>query len=122
MAKISKRADAPEGTIGVSAGASVNFKVTDEPYETTDHEEIEVARTVEYLEVEVDEDADYKAAAREEARLLNKLERERDKADKQRAEKDPQEPAAPKPDSVADIVELEKAKAEEKADAKDGDR
>lgn len=116
MAKISKRADAPEGDIRVSVGND-SFKVTDDaPYETDNVALIEHAQLSDVLDVEFPEDEDVKAAAKEEARLLKELQKEQAKAEKQRAEKAPQEPAAEKPTSVADLKET---KADE---AKDGDK
>lgn len=105
MAKISKRADAPEGDIRVSV-ANDSFKVSDDsPYETDNFALIDYAQASELLDVEFPEDEDAKAAAKEEARLLKELQKEQEKVNKQRAEKDPQEPAAEMPTSVADLKE-----------------
>lgn len=110
MAKITKRADAPEGDIKVSVGPE-HMKVTDDkPFETDIALLIEEAERSEYFDVEYDEEVDPKAAAREEANLSKELQKQRDRADKQRAEKDPEEEAAPKPTSLADVAET---KAEE---------
>ncbi len=119
MAKISKRADAPEGDIKVSVGSS-HMKVTDDkPYETDDQLLIAEAEASDYFDVEYEEEADTKAVAREETKLLKELDKQRAKADKQRAEKDPEEPAAPKPENLADVKETKEAEA--KADtAKEG--
>lgn len=105
MAKISKRADAPEGDIRVSVGND-SFKVTDDaPYETDNVALIDHAQASDVLDVEYPEDEDVKAAAKEEARLLKELQKEQDRVNKQRAEKDPQEPAEEMPTSVADLKE-----------------
>lgn len=105
MAKISKRADAPEGDIRVSV-ANDSFKVSDDsPYETDNQALIDFAEASDLLDVEIPDDEDAKEAAKEEARLLKELQKEQEKAEKQRATKDPQEPAAEKPTSVADLKE-----------------
>lgn len=109
MAKISKHADAPEGDVRVSVGND-SFKVSDDsPYETDNYALIEQAELSPYLEVEYEEVVDEKAVAREETKLVKKLQAEQAKAEKQRATKDPEEPAAEKPTSLADVKDTDEA-------------
>lgn len=111
MAKISKRADAPEGDIKVSIG-SLTMKVSDDkPFETDEDALVAEAELSEYFDVEYPDTADDALAAKEESKLLKELDKQRAKADKQRAEKDPEETAAPKPGSLADVVETEAEEA-----------
>lgn len=103
MAKISKSADAPEGLIKVGVG-STSFKVDDDsPFETDDLTLLEYAASDPYLEVSHDERTSSKAAGKAELKALNELHKEQEKVHKQRATKDPLEPAAEMPTSVADL-------------------
>lgn len=108
-AKISKHADAPEGDVKVSVGSD-HFKVSDDkPYETDNPALIEYSQADPFLEVEITEEEDEAAVAREEAKDLRELDKARAAADKQRAEKDPLEAPAPKPSTVAELRELQDA-------------
>lgn len=100
MAKIFKHADAPEGDLKVSVGPT-HFKLTDdESYETSDPAVIDAAETHPFLDIEyAAPDTDPKAEMKD----LRVLRKEQDKVNKQRAEKDPLEPAAEMPLSVADL-------------------
>ena len=100
MAKIFKHADAPEGDLKVSVGPT-HFKLADgESYETTDPAVIDAAETHPFLDIEyVESSVDPKG----EMKAIRELRKEQDKVNKQRAEKDPLEPAAEMPVSVADL-------------------
>lgn len=111
MAKISKTADAPEGVLRVSIGTS-SFKVEDDsPYETDDLALLEqvVSLYGDWLQVDGDED-DTAARAKAEAKAIKELHRAQDKAEAQHATKDPLEPAAEVPSTVADLVETTEEK------------
>lgn len=103
MATITKSGEAPEGTIHAGVGA-VGFKVTDDkPYETDDLAVIEYAQKSKHLEVDLGDQPDTQAAAREEAKALKELAKAQEKAEKQRATKAPSEAPAPKPASVDEL-------------------
>lgn len=114
--KISKTADAPEGTLKVAIGVKTIRVKDDEPYETDDPSLVEEIRTHNspFLSIEtVEEGLDPREVAKEESKLLNELHKEQDKAKTQHATKEPLEPAAPVPTSVADLKELKAEETEE---------
>lgn len=114
--KISKHEDAPEGTIKVAIGVKTIRVKDDAPYETDDValvEEIRAHNSPFLVIEEAETGANPTEVGKEEARALNELHKAQEKANEQHATKDPMEPAAPVPTSVADLKEL-KAEDEEK--------
>jgi hypothetical protein len=116
MAKIVKSADAPEGDVKVSVG-SVHFKVTDsDAYETTDSAVLEAGNFHPFLEVDWDSpDGD----SRQQMKDLREVQKARDKALKQHAEKDPYEEAVPVPGSIEELHELEEEPADDEKKTKE---
>jgi hypothetical protein len=105
MARISKKSDAPEGPIKVTIGQT-SFKVADDaPYETDDRVVIEIVEVSygDFLTVETDEGSPV-AEAKAEAKALNKLHKEQEKAKLATAVKDPTDPAPEVPSSIDDIT------------------
>ncbi len=110
MAKIVRSDKAPEGTVRVSIG-STSFKVDEGGhYETDDLDVIAYADSDEYLDVEYDDGHDTKAEARAEAKEQIELQKEQARVDKQRAEKDPEDPALPRPQTIEELRELKDQK------------
>lgn len=101
MAKIVKSADAPEGDFKVSIG-TVEFKLTDEGFETTDPAAIEAGTTHPFLSVEYPELGGAKEAAREQTRVIREHAKAVEQADKLTAEKDPYEPPVTPEDVLAE--------------------
>lgn len=114
MAKIVRSDSAPEGTIRVLLG-SHSIKIDEGgSYETDDLDVIAYAEADEYLDVEHEQDEDAKVAARAEAKAQIELQKEQARADKQRAEKDPQDPAAPRPTTIEELREIQEQKGDNK--------
>lgn len=114
--KISKTEDAPEGTIKVAIGVKTIRVKDDAPYETDDVALIDEIRMHDspYLVIEeADTGADPREVGKEESKLLNELHKAQDEAKEQHAEKDPMEPAAAVPTSVADLKEIKAEEATE---------
>lgn len=106
-AKIVKSKNAPEGELNTAFGMK-SFKVSDtEGYETDDPQLIEEAVAHPFFDVEYGDDG-VRALAKAEHKEIKELHKAQDRAEKQRAEKDPLEPAAPKPYSVDELHELKK--------------
>ncbi len=122
MARISKKPDAPEGPVKLSIGMTHLHVKDGEGVDTDDLAVIEAVRNSysQWLEVEEEETGDATAAGKEESKAINELLKEQDKAKKQHAEKDPLEPAAPVPTSLADLEETVEAREEIEEGSKGG--
>lgn len=104
-ARIVKSKDAPEGELNTAFGMK-SFKVSDtEAYETDDPQLIEEAVAHPFFDVEYGDDG-VKELAKAEAKEIKELHREQARAEKQRAEKDPRDPAAPYPTSVDELHDI----------------
>lgn len=105
MATILKNASAPDGELYAAFGVK-SFKVSDDAgYDTDDVQLIEEAEAHPFLKVEYGEDSS-KDAARAETKDIKALQKEQARVDKQRAEKDPLEPAAPYPETVEQLQDI----------------